>query len=77
MTYCERVSMPKLMKAWSLVFLVGYIAYWFGITESTVGTLPTDCSQPYPWWLPWAVGLLLVVPATLGYEIGRASLGKS
>lgn len=65
--------MAKFMKVWDLVILVGFIAYVAGLAEASVGTMPTECSTPYPWYLPWLIGFLMIFPAILGYSIGRTS----
>lgn len=50
---------------------IGYICYTVGIAAAKVGTLPTSPPEPYPWWLPPLMLVVLGIPAVLGYLAGK------
>ncbi len=51
-----------------------YIAVWCGIGIASVGQMPTTPPEPYPWWLPFELLIILGFAFLLGYW-GRASEG--
>ena len=53
------------------LFCVGYIALMVGVAIGSVGKVSKTCGEPYQWWLPLALFLLLSIPAWYGYWTGR------
>ena len=50
-----------------------YIAFFVGLATSDVGNIPTDCSEPFPWYVPIGILLMTGLPFVLGYQGGKES----
>lgn len=55
--------------------LGAYLAVMVGMSISLVGQTPTDCG-PFPIRLPFMLLVFLLVPALLGYAIGKQDRQK-
>lgn len=51
--------------------LATYVGLFVGMAIASVGRMPRH-EEPFDWWLPLSVFCLLLVPAILGYVIGRS-----
>jgi len=51
--------------------LGGYIGWIIGMSAAKVGDIPKPSTEPYGWWIPIFMGAIVILPAILGYLVGK------
>ena len=50
---------------------IGWICLWLGMSIAKVGTLPKYPYEQFSWFIPFAMAVMLIVPALFGYLAGK------
>lgn len=59
------------MKIFNIVFLSVYFGFFVGAAYGKIGQ--NFSSGTYPWYLPLIIAVYIIVPALVGYNIGRGN----
>ena len=63
--------MYKFLENWDAHWCIGYVCFLVGISYESIGKVSSRVNEPYPWYLPLMVFIILFVGMATAYRWGQ------